>query len=40
VSAVLLGWRSTTVDVDLKLVPVSDELVRAIPTVEEFVGHR
>lgn len=35
VSAVLLGWRSTTVDVDLKLVPDSDELLRAIPLLKE-----
>lgn len=35
VSAVLLGWRSTTVDVDLKLVPDSDELLRAIPILKE-----
>jgi hypothetical protein len=28
-SAVLLGWRATTVDVDLKLVPDSDEALRA-----------
>lgn len=35
VSAVLLGWRSTTVDVDLKLVPDSDELLRAIPRLKE-----
>jgi len=35
VSAVLLGWRSTTVDIDLKLVPDSDELLRAIPLLKE-----
>lgn len=35
VSAVLLGWRNTTVDVDLKLVPDSDELLRAIPILKE-----
>ncbi len=35
VSAVLLGWRSTTVDVDLKLVPDSDDLLRAIPALKE-----
>jgi hypothetical protein len=35
VSAVLLGWRSTTVDLDLKLVPDSDELLRAIPDLKE-----
>jgi len=35
VSAVLLGWRSTTVDVNLKLMPDSDELLRAIPVLKE-----
>jgi hypothetical protein len=29
-SAVLLGWRSATIDVDLTLVPDRDELLRAI----------
>jgi hypothetical protein len=35
VSAVLLGWRNTTLDVDLKLVPDSDEILRAIPRLKE-----
>jgi hypothetical protein len=35
VSAVLLGWRSTLASVDLKLVPDSDELLRAIPRLKE-----
>ena len=30
-SAVLLGWRLTTIDVDIKLVPEQDALLRAIP---------
>jgi hypothetical protein len=34
-SAVLLGWRATTIDVDLKLVPESDRLLRAIPNLKE-----
>ena len=29
-TAVLIGWRETTIDVDLKLVPEADELLRAI----------
>jgi hypothetical protein len=29
-TAVLFGWRSSTVDVDVKLIPESDELFRAI----------
>ena len=34
-SAVLLGWRATTLDVDLKLVPDSDELLRAIAKLKD-----
>ncbi|MFZ5468873.1 MAG: DUF6036 family nucleotidyltransferase [Myxococcota bacterium] len=34
-TAVLKGWRSSTVDVDLKLVPDQDELLRAIPRLKE-----
>ena len=34
-TAVLHGWRSTTVDVDLKLVPDSDEVLRAMPRLKE-----
>jgi hypothetical protein len=34
-TAVLLGWRQTTVDVDLKLVPDSDRLLRAIPALKD-----
>jgi hypothetical protein len=34
-TAVLLGWRGTTVDVDCKLVPESDALLRAIPRLKE-----
>jgi hypothetical protein len=34
-TAVLLGWRETTIDVDIKLVPESDELLRAIPRLKE-----
>ncbi len=34
-TAVLMGWRPTTIDVDLKLVPDSDELLRAIPRLKE-----
>lgn len=35
VSAVLLGFRPTTLDVDLKLHPESDEILRAIPKLKE-----
>lgn len=34
-TAVLQGWRGTTVDVDIKLVPDSDELLREIPRLKE-----
>jgi hypothetical protein len=34
-SAVLLGWRSSTIDVDLKLVPESDEILRSVPRLKE-----
>jgi hypothetical protein len=34
-TAVLLGWRATTVDVDLKLVPEQDSVLRAIPRLKD-----
>jgi hypothetical protein len=34
-TAVLLGWRDTTLDVDLKIVPETDEVLRAIPELKE-----
>ncbi|MGH2372196.1 MAG: DUF6036 family nucleotidyltransferase [bacterium] len=34
-TAVLLGWRSTTIDVDIKIIPESDRLLRAIPQIKE-----
>lgn len=34
-TAVLLGWRAATVDVDLKLVPDQDAALRAIPRLKE-----
>lgn len=34
-TAVLHGWRSSTVDVDLKLDPERDELLRALPALKE-----
>jgi hypothetical protein len=33
-TAVLLGWRDSTVDIDLKLVPDSSPLLRAIPALK------
>jgi len=34
-TAVLLGWRASTIDVDLKLVPEHDALLRAIPELKD-----
>jgi len=34
-TAVLLGWRDSTIDIDLKLVPDSVTLLRAIPRLKE-----
>lgn len=34
-TAVLFGWRSTTVDLDIKMVPEHDALFRAIPALKE-----
>ena len=34
-SSVLLGWRDSTLDVDLKIVPEHDHLLRAIPNLKE-----
>ena len=36
-SAVLLGWRPATIDVDLKIVPESDEVLRSIPELKELL---
>jgi len=32
---VLLGWRQSTIDIDLKLVPDSGALLRAVPVLKE-----
>ena len=34
-TAVLRGWRDTTIDVDLKLVPDSDQLLRELPRLKD-----
>ena len=34
-SAVLVGWRSTTIDIDLVIRPESDAMLRAIPMLKE-----
>lgn len=35
VTAVLFGWRSSTIDVDIKIVPENDRMFRAIPRIKE-----
>lgn len=34
-TAVLLGWRETTLDVDIRLEPEQDEALRALPRIKE-----
>jgi hypothetical protein len=34
-TAVLMGWRSSTIDVDIKIVPEQDRLFRAIPRIKD-----
>src|SRR5262245_26838591 len=34
-SAVLLGWRPSTLDADIEIVPESDALLRAIPRLKD-----
>jgi hypothetical protein len=34
-SAVLQGWRATTLDVDIEIVPDRDDLLRALPALKE-----
>lgn len=34
-TSVLLGWRSSTIDVDLKFVPEADEVLRSLPALKE-----
>jgi len=34
-TAVLLGWRATTLDVDIRLEPERDEVLRAIPAIKD-----
>ncbi len=34
-TAVLLGWRGSTIDVDLALVPERDDVLRALPRLKE-----
>src|SRR5260221_14104189 len=34
-SAVILGWGRSTIDVDLKIIPESDEILRSLPRLKE-----
>ena len=34
-TAVLIGWRPTTLDVDIELEPDQDEVLRALPSIKE-----
>lgn len=34
-TAVLHGWRASTIDIDIKIVPEADSVLRAIPAVKE-----
>lgn len=34
-TAVLLGWRASTIDIDLKVIPEQDAIFRAIPRLKE-----
>jgi hypothetical protein len=37
-TAVLLGWRESTVDVDIKIDPETDRLLRALPRLKETLS--
>ncbi len=37
-TAVMEGWRTSTVDVDVRFEPESDELLRALPALKERLG--
>ena len=34
-TAVLLGWRDSTIDVDIKIVPDSDSILKSLPALKE-----
>src|ERR1044072_2280313 len=34
-TAVLLGWRESTIDIDLKMVPEVNEILRTLPELKE-----
>ncbi len=34
-TSVLFGWRTSTIDIDLKIIPESDEILRSLPELKE-----
>lgn len=34
-TAILLGWRDSTIDIDLKIIPESDEILKSLPKLKE-----
>src|SRR3979411_956998 len=34
-TSVMLGWRTSTIDIDLKIIPESDEILRSLPQLKE-----
>lgn len=34
-TSVLMGWRTATIDIDLKIIPESDEILRSLPALKE-----
>ncbi len=34
-TSVLFGWRTSTIDIDLKIIPESDEILRSLPDLKE-----
>lgn len=34
-TSVLLGWRDSTIDIDLKIIPESDEILKSLPQLKE-----
>src|SRR5881409_2255739 len=34
-TAVLLAWRESTIDIDLKIIPETDEILRSLPRLKE-----
>lgn len=37
-TAVLMGWRASTIDVDIRLEPEQDSIFRALPEIKESLG--